>query len=169
MLVDFAFLGAGYIQDVLLLTRRQMKGIAIVVLGFLVIATAIWLIRRMLSSPTDLERPEALPSSEPRHAGPARPVDEAVAHVLEQAAAVPGDTRSFDALYREAVEIAIEIGGVSVPAMQRRMHIDFAAAHELVEAMEANGLVTAPGEGGKRKVLPAAREFLADQPGGGPA
>jgi DNA segregation ATPase FtsK/SpoIIIE-like protein len=87
-----------------------------------------------------------------------RPVDAAVAHILEAAENRPGDTRTVEDMLDEALKVVTAIGGVSVPALQRKLAIDFARATDLVELMEARGFVSDLGPSHKRKVLPAAFE-----------
>jgi DNA segregation ATPase FtsK/SpoIIIE-like protein len=147
-----------YVKDALLMTRRQMKGVAIAVLGLLALAAVIWLLRRMLASRSAAPA-EAAPPPVPRE----RPVDAAVANLLEQAAPLAGDTRSAEDLYIEAVRHVVAIGGVSIPGLQRKLHVDFDTAHALVARMEHEKLVTAA-SAGKRKVLPAAQTFVDQSP-----
>ena len=146
-----------YVKDALLMTRRQMKGIAIVLLGLIALAAVVWLLRRMLTARTD-GSPEALPPAAPPRE---RSVDAAVARIYLQAAPIPNDTRSEEELYLAAVRNVVAIGGVSIPSLQRKLHIDFETAHSLVERMERDALVSAP-SAGKRKVLPGA-QMLVDR------
>lgn len=148
-----------YVKDALLMTRRQMKGVAIAILGLLALAAVIWLLRRMLATRPGTASEAAAPPVLPRE----RPVDAAIANLLEQAAPVAGDTRSEDELYLEAVRNVVAIGGVSIPGLQRKLHVDFDTAHALVARMEREELVTAA-SAGKRKVLPAAQAFVDRSP-----
>jgi len=57
-----------------------------------------------------------------------------------------------DDKYDEAAELVIEKGTCSVSMVQRYLRIGYNRASRLVEQMEREGLVTAPGSGGIRKV-----------------
>jgi len=67
-----------------------------------------------------------------------------------------------DEKYDEAAALIIEKGQCSVSMVQRYLRIGYNRASRLVEQMEREGLVSAPGSGGIRKVL--AR---SEQDGGG--
>ncbi len=67
-----------------------------------------------------------------------------------------------DEKYDEAAALIIEKGQCSVSMVQRYLRIGYNRASRLVEQMEREGLVSAPGSGGIRKVL--AR---SEQAGGG--
>jgi len=67
-----------------------------------------------------------------------------------------------DEKYDEAAAMVIEKGKCSVSMVQRYMRIGYNRASRLVEQMEHEGLVSAPGSGGIRKVM--AR---SEQDGGG--
>ena len=116
---------------------------------------AAWLALRPRPRPVAPRGPEPAPA--PRDARD-RPVDAAVAHILEAAANRPDDTRTAEDMLDEALKVVTAIGGVSVPALQRKLGIDFARATDLVELMEARGFVSDVGPSHKRKVLPAAFE-----------
>ncbi|EAQ63814.1 Cell divisionFtsK/SpoIIIE protein [Marinomonas sp. MED121] len=58
-----------------------------------------------------------------------------------------------DALYDEAVAIVIETRKASISSIQRRLKIGYNRAANLVEAMEAAGLVSSMGTNGQREVL----------------
>jgi len=57
-----------------------------------------------------------------------------------------------DEKYDEATQLVIEKGQCSVSMVQRYLRIGYNRASRLVEQMEREGLVTAPGPGGTRKV-----------------
>jgi len=57
-----------------------------------------------------------------------------------------------DEKYDEAAQLVIEKGQCSVSMVQRYLRIGYNRASRLVEQMEREGLVTAPGSGGTRKV-----------------
>ena len=61
-----------------------------------------------------------------------------------------------DAIFGDAVRIAIEAKQVSASNLQRRLRLGYARAARLVDMMEAEGLVSS-GAGGK------AREVLVDR------
>jgi len=58
-----------------------------------------------------------------------------------------------DEKYDEAAALVIEKGQCSVSMVQRYLRIGYNRASRLVEQMEREGLVTAPGSGGMRKVM----------------
>lgn len=58
-----------------------------------------------------------------------------------------------DALYDEAVKIVVETRKASISSIQRRLKIGYNRAANLVEAMEAAGLVSPMGANGQREVL----------------
>jgi DNA segregation ATPase FtsK/SpoIIIE-like protein len=116
---------------------------------------AAWLILQPRPRPIASPGPEPAPA--PRDVRD-RPVDAAVAHILEEAANRPEDTRTAEDMLDEALKVVTAIGGVSVPALQRKLGIDFARATELVELLEDRGFVSEVGASHKRKVLPAAFE-----------
>lgn len=65
--------------------------------------------------------------------------------------AASGDDQ--DEKYDEAAELVIEKGQCSVSMVQRYLRIGYNRASRLVEQMEREGLVSAPGSGGIRKVM----------------
>src|SRR5690606_25142968 len=66
-----------------------------------------------------------------------------------------GDAES-DALYDQAVAFVTESRKASISAVQRRFKIGYNRAANLVEAMEAAGVVSPPSHNGTREVLVAA-------------
>lgn len=157
-----------YVEGVVLMTRRQMKGAALLLLGVMAVVALVWLVAKMRKpAPPQPDAASANPPQPPAEppGGSPLPIDQAVANVLERAAARPDDVRTRDDLYAEAVRVTAEIGTVSMPAIQRRLGVDFERASELVARMESHGLVTAPNANKQRKVLPAAEEFLARREG----
>jgi len=83
---------------------------------------------------------------------------------LESIFEVPSDTDSEggmtggsgedqDEKYDEAAALVIEKGKCSVSMVQRYLRIGYNRASRLVEEMEREGLVSAPGSGGMRKVM----------------
>ncbi|WP_164518235.1 recombination-associated protein RdgC [Pseudoalteromonas rubra] len=62
---------------------------------------------------------------------------------------------SEDPLYNEAEAIVIRTKRASVSAIQRTLRIGYNRAAHLIEAMEAKGVVTAPGHNGVRDVIAA--------------
>ncbi|MDX8405367.1 MAG: DNA translocase FtsK 4TM domain-containing protein [Mariprofundus sp.] len=74
---------------------------------------------------------------------------------VADASAGPGGApdADHDEKYDEAAALVIEKGTCSVSMVQRYLRIGYNRASRLVEAMERDGLVTAPGSGGLRKVL----------------
>ncbi len=63
-----------------------------------------------------------------------------------------------DEKYDEAAALVIEKGSCSVSMVQRYLRIGYNRASRLVEQMERDGLVSAPGSGGTRKVLARSKE-----------
>ena len=59
----------------------------------------------------------------------------------------------FDVLYAEAVKFVTESREVSISAIQRRFKIGYNRAVAIIEAMEADDIVSAAGSNGKRVVL----------------
>ncbi|TBR44387.1 DNA translocase FtsK [Marinomonas agarivorans] len=64
-----------------------------------------------------------------------------------------GNAEDKDALYDEAVKIVLETRKASISSIQRRLKIGYNRAANLVEAMEAAGLVSPMGSNGQRDVL----------------
>lgn len=64
-----------------------------------------------------------------------------------------GGGEDKDALYDEAVKIVIETRKASISSIQRRLKIGYNRAANLVEAMEAAGLVGPMGTNGQRDIL----------------
>jgi DNA segregation ATPase FtsK/SpoIIIE-like protein len=105
----------------------------------------------------------SVPPARPVEPERPKPVDQGIASVIAKASAQAGDTRTTADLVDGALRIVTNLGGVSVPALQRKLEIDFAKATELVEKLEAEGYISAPGAHGKRKVLPSAFEYVERQ------
>lgn len=63
------------------------------------------------------------------------------------------DSSGNDCFYNDAVEFVIETQCASVSRIQRKFRIGYNRAARLVEQLEANGIVTAPGHNGERTVL----------------
>ena len=59
----------------------------------------------------------------------------------------------MDALYDEAVAFVTEGRRVSISSVQRKFKIGYNRAANLVDAMEASGVVSAAGHNGAREVL----------------
>ncbi len=64
-----------------------------------------------------------------------------------------GSGEDQDEKYDDAAALVIEKGQCSVSMVQRYLRIGYNRASRLVEQMEREGLVTAPGSGGMRKVM----------------
>jgi S-DNA-T family DNA segregation ATPase FtsK/SpoIIIE len=72
------------------------------------------------------------------------------------------DGEGNDSLYDRAVALVLRDGKASTSYIQRRLSIGYNRAADLIERMEAEGLLSAPGNTGKREILagrtgPAAR------------
>ncbi|WP_411722654.1 DNA translocase FtsK [Marinobacter sp. F4216] len=64
-----------------------------------------------------------------------------------------GGDNEGDSLYDEAVAFVTESRRVSISSVQRKFKIGYNRAANLVEAMEASGVVSAAGHNGGREVL----------------
>ncbi|RMH62538.1 MAG: DNA translocase FtsK [Zetaproteobacteria bacterium] len=69
-----------------------------------------------------------------------------------------GGDDAHDEKYDEAAQLVIEKGQCSVSMVQRYLRIGYNRASRIVEQMEREGLVSAPGAGGIRKVLARSQE-----------
>jgi len=78
--------------------------------------------------------------------------------VDEALAGSAGGGEDHDEKYDEAAALVIEKGNCSVSMVQRYLRIGYNRASRLVEQMERDGLVSAPGSGGIRKVLARSEE-----------
>lgn len=63
------------------------------------------------------------------------------------------DSNGNDAFYNDAVDFVKETQRASVSRIQRKFRIGYSRAARLVEQLEANGIVSAPGHNGERTVL----------------
>lgn len=150
----------------LALTRRQAKVVTIVAIGLILLVAAVIgavvVIRRKRRIAEERDEPvEPSRSDGPVEEVPSpRVVDAAIANLLEQAAPIDGDERSADELFASVVRITVELGGVSIPALQRRLHLDFERATGFVERMADEGMLSEPGPGGKRRLMPEAQAFI---------
>lgn len=63
-----------------------------------------------------------------------------------------------DARYDEAVSLVVQKKQASVSMVQRHLRVGYNRACRMVERMEREGLVTAPGSGGMRKVMARSLE-----------
>lgn len=150
----------------LALTRRQAKVVTLVAIGLILLVAAVVgavvVLRRRrrvaegFDEPIESNRPDSPAEDVPS----IRVVDAAIANLLEQAAPIDGDERSADDLYASVVRITVELGGVSIPALQRRLHLDFGRATGFVDRMAEEGMLSDPGPGGKRRVTPEAQAFV---------
>ncbi|WP_368501243.1 MULTISPECIES: DNA translocase FtsK [Alteromonadaceae] len=66
-----------------------------------------------------------------------------------------GGDQELDVFFDEAVAFVTETRKASVSSVQRKFRIGYNRAARLVEQMEANGVVSAPGHNGNREVLAA--------------
>jgi len=69
----------------------------------------------------------------------------------------PSDDET-DAKYDEAADLVVQKGQCSVSMVQRYLRVGYNRASRIVEQMERDGLVSAPGSGGMRKVLARSLE-----------
>lgn len=65
----------------------------------------------------------------------------------------PREGEHKDALYDEALAFVMDSGKTSISAVQRRLSIGYNRAANIIEAMEANGVLSAPDNSGKRTLL----------------
>ncbi|MDO4427242.1 MAG: DNA translocase FtsK 4TM domain-containing protein [Moraxella sp.] len=65
----------------------------------------------------------------------------------------PKNSDNQDPLYDEALAFVMDSGKTSISAVQRRLSIGYNRAANIVEAMEANGVLSAPDNSGKRTLL----------------
>ncbi|WP_283234871.1 DNA translocase FtsK [Pseudoalteromonas sp. S326] len=63
------------------------------------------------------------------------------------------DSNGNDCFYNDAVDFVKETQRASVAAIQRKLRIGYNRAARIVEQLEADGIVTAPGHNGARTVL----------------
>lgn len=63
------------------------------------------------------------------------------------------DSNGNDAFYKDAVDFVKETKRASIAAIQRKLRIGYNRAARIVEQLEADGIVTAPGHNGARTVL----------------
>jgi DNA segregation ATPase FtsK/SpoIIIE-like protein len=80
----------------------------------------------------------------------------------------PGDGSASDPLYDKAVQVVVSNHRASVSLVQRHLRIGYNRAARLLEAMEAQGVVSAQASNGDRRVLPLAApaDDLPDSKGG---
>jgi S-DNA-T family DNA segregation ATPase FtsK/SpoIIIE len=85
---------------------------------------------------------------------------EAASEVLLPGEQPEGGDQELDVFFDEAVAFVTETRKASVSSVQRKFRIGYNRAARLVEQMEANGVVSAPGHNGNREVLaaPAPRD-----------
>ena len=84
-------------------------------------------------------------------------IDEILNGEITAENALPGEQTSrdedLDPLFDEAVEFVVESRRGSTSSVQRRFKIGYNRAARLIEQMEAQGIVSAPGSNGQREVL----------------
>ncbi|RMH06016.1 MAG: DNA translocase FtsK [Nitrospirae bacterium] len=68
---------------------------------------------------------------------------------------------SRDEIYEQAKEIVLSTGQASASLVQRRLRVGYPRAARMIEQMEEEGLVSAPGRDGRREVL-AHREAVKE-------
>jgi S-DNA-T family DNA segregation ATPase FtsK/SpoIIIE len=66
----------------------------------------------------------------------------------------------YDERYDEAVALVVDRGQASVSMVQRHLRVGYNRACRMVERMEADGLVSSPGNGGMRKVLAGVKDRM---------
>lgn len=152
--------------NLLLMTRHQKKLAVVILLAGLLILGVGWIVWRLftrrnedeLDGPDLESRPFSLGDSQPPSD---RPVDEAVAKMMAPAKSRDEDERAAGELYHSALRLVTEMGGVSIPALQRKLDIDFERAGEMVAQMEKDGfLVPGGAAGAKQKVTAEAYAYI---------
>ncbi len=87
-------------------------------------------------------------------------IDEILNGEITAENALPGEQTSrdedLDPLFDEAVEFVVDSRRGSTSSVQRRFKIGYNRAARLIEQMEAQGIVSAPGSNGQREVLAPA-------------
>jgi S-DNA-T family DNA segregation ATPase FtsK/SpoIIIE len=81
----------------------------------------------------------------------ATPVYDPVA--LESVQEPSGDEQERDETYERARELVMTTGQASASFIQRRLRVGYPRAARMIEQMEEEGLVSAPGRDGRRDVL----------------
>ena len=66
---------------------------------------------------------------------------------------VPAPEDVEDVLYDEAVKIVLEDQRPTISYVQRKLRIGYQRAARLIEAMEEQGIVSAPANNGNREIL----------------
>ncbi|HNP30046.1 MAG TPA: DNA translocase FtsK 4TM domain-containing protein [Nitrospirales bacterium] len=89
----------------------------------------------------------------------ASPVYDPVA--LESVQEPSGDEQERDETYERARELVMTTGQASASFIQRRLRVGYPRAARMIEQMEEEGLVSAPGRDGRREVL-ARRTAIAE-------
>ena len=79
--------------------------------------------------------------------------DEDKASNIDAVLGLGGNTDGEDALYDQAVQIALTDRKVSTSYIQRKLAIGYNKAARLVEQMEDEGIVSAANHVGKREIL----------------
>lgn len=64
-----------------------------------------------------------------------------------------GALGDLDPLFDEVVEFVVESGITSISGIQRRFSLGFNRAGRIIDQLEAQGIISEPGKGGKREVL----------------
>ena len=70
-----------------------------------------------------------------------------------------GRSVDVDAVYDQAVRMAVQMGQISVSHLQRRLKLGYARAARLVDTMEENGIV-GPADGSKPREVLVEPDFL---------
>ena len=72
------------------------------------------------------------------------------------------DNIERDEVYERAREIVLSSGQASASLIQRRLRVGYPRAARMIEQMEEEGLVSAPGRDGRREVL-GPRSMMLDR------
>ena len=164
-----AALAVVYVRDVPPIPRGEINAGVAVFVGVVALAVAaVFLVRRLRrgdsgDSFVTNEAEEPLPPRKTAEATAEPPAPPALDHesIFERPLGRPDDDRSHEDLLDRAVRIVTEIGGVSIPALQRRLDIDYPTAAQLVGRMENRGYVSAPNQSRQRRVLAEAFDYVA--------
>ena len=76
--------------------------------------------------------------------------DEAALAAVQES---PAEDQESDETYERARELVMTTGQASASFIQRRLRVGYPRAARMIEQMESEGLVSAPGRDGRREVL----------------
>lgn len=65
----------------------------------------------------------------------------------------PIDSRTDEELYERAKKIIVDLDRVSASLLQRKLSIGYARSANLIDMLEEDGIISAPGENNVRSIL----------------